>query len=333
MSALVVPSMAHPRVYESLSRSLDPSLSCETHSLSSVCVSTKHLAAPSVFSLCACVALVAAADDVINFLISRHGVQADKELVENRLMPGLAGAMGENPSAVFDIVELVTILVIPQLKKAADSGDDMDIQQLFGQVLKMILSDVYGSENREPPQLDHETMALILETYGEVDVPPQVIDEMLASAGVLRGGETEGVLDVDTLVKAATSDLSRYNNEWSDKFTTHYDDVFYGTSLDKRSSEIRKSVVENLKEDEKEDENSIRKLFSLASIDYVAENYTSKAFVTLLWLLLVMLFFVYFLQLQDSIAGRISCDRFRNEFSCRVANAVVTWLVVFVQLR
>ena len=56
--------------------------------------------------------------------MSRHGIRADKDLVENRLMPGLAGAMGDNPSAVFDIVELVSILVIPNLKKVANQEDD-----------------------------------------------------------------------------------------------------------------------------------------------------------------------------------------------------------------
>ena len=56
--------------------------------------------------------------------MSRHGIRADKDLVENRLMPGLAEAMGDNPSAVFDIVELVSILVIPNLKKVANQEDD-----------------------------------------------------------------------------------------------------------------------------------------------------------------------------------------------------------------
>ena len=30
--------------------------------------------------------------------------------------------------------------------------------------------------------------------------------------------------------------------------------------------------------------------------------------------------------------GHMECDRFGSEFGCRVANAIVAWLIIFVQL-
>jgi hypothetical protein len=94
-------------------------------------------------------------------------------------MPGLAGAMDENPDAVFDIAEIVSMLLIPHLRKVG-SGDDPD--GLFDQVVKMILLDVNGSI--DPVPLDRSMMKKIMSTYGEEDVSSAVLDEMLIAAGI-----------------------------------------------------------------------------------------------------------------------------------------------------
>ena len=292
--------------------------------------------------------------------MSRHGIRADKDLVENRLMPGLAGAMGDNPSAVFDIVELVSILVIPNLKKVANQEDDaIDQQKLFGNVLKMILSDVYGSANQPPPILNRETMIEILETYDEVDVSPQIIDEMLRAAGVQPGQDDDdddqnkdaSRFNIDALMNATTGDVSQFNDEWVDSATTHYDDVFHGTTLDGENDmpslyALRKSVGGKGSKDDSgkaqamEDleggdvtQDALKRVFTFPTIDYVAENYSSKFFVVFLWVLIIVTYFVYLLSLQTSLVRDVNCDRFRHEFACRVANAILSWVLVFVQLR
>ena len=301
-----------------------------------------------------------AADDVIALLMSRHGIRADKDLVEKRLMPSLAGAMGDNPSAVFDIVELVSILVIPNLKKVANQEDAaIDQQKLFGNVLKMILSDVYGSANQPPPILNRETMIEILETYDEVDVSPQIIDEMLRAAGVQPGQDDDdddqnkdaSRFNIDALMNATTGDVSQFNDEWVDSATTHYDDVFHGTTLDGENDmpslyALRKSVGGKGSKDDSgkaqamEDleggdvtQDALKRVFTFPTIDYVAENYSSKFFVVFLWVLIIVTYFVYLLSLQTSLVRDVNCDRFRHEFACRVANAILSWVLVFVQLR
>ena len=292
--------------------------------------------------------------------MSRHGIRADKDLVEKRLMPSLAGAMGDNPSAVFDIVELVSILVIPNRKKVANQEDAaIDQQKLFGNVLKMILSDVYGSANQPPPILNRETMIEILETYDEVDVSPQIIDEMLRAAGVQPGQDDDdddqnkdaSRFNIDALMNATTGDVPQFNNEWVDSATTHYDDVFHGTTLDGKNDTpslhgLRKSVGGKSSEDDSGipqamegmeggdvTQDALKRVFTFPTIDYVAENYSSKFFVVLLWVLTIVAYFVYFLGLQTSRVGDVNCDRFRYEFACRIANAVLSWVFVFVQLR
>ncbi|KAI2490942.1 hypothetical protein MHU86_23630 [Fragilaria crotonensis] len=63
------------------------------------------------------------AEDVVNFLLSRHGIKADLTYVERNLMPGLAGNIDESPDAVFDLVELASILLIPHLRKTGAEHD------------------------------------------------------------------------------------------------------------------------------------------------------------------------------------------------------------------
>lgn len=268
----------------------------------------------------------------MNLLISRHGIRADKDYIERRLMPGLAGAMGDNPSAVFDIVEIVSILLIPYLKELASSDDELQRSQLLGKILNMVKLDVFQTES-VTPTLNRDTMIAILEEYGEVDVPPQVIDEMLKAAGV-QDEEADVKLDIDTLSRALTSDLDHYNMRWTDRNSTHYDDIFHGTVLDiSNSSHDLTQVVKDDEENGKDGKKPpLRRIFTFSSIDYVAENYTSKPFVIILWVLIVVLYFSYFMELQTYV-GSVECTRFSNDFACKVANAIVAWLVIFAQLR
>ncbi|KAI2493597.1 hypothetical protein MHU86_20955 [Fragilaria crotonensis] len=140
-------------------------------------------------------------------------------------MPGLAGDIDESPDAVFDLVELASILLIPHLRKTG-AGDDSEF--LFDRVLKMITLDVTGSS--EPVRLDRTLMLNIMKTYGEEDVTSAVVDEMLKAAGVQKDGSP--MFDYKKLVNATTADIQQYDPEWETRETTYYDDVLDRTSLD-----------------------------------------------------------------------------------------------------
>jgi len=294
--------------------------------------------------------LLCAAEDVIHFLMSRHGIQADMDFVKEHLMPGLAGALGDSSVAVFDIVEIVSILLIPYLKNEGEeyvASKDNPPANIFGKVLGMILKDASTTESvDEKPFLDRAMMQNILEAYGEFGVPPEVIDEMLVAAGAPLG-EDPARLDAEMLMKACTSDIVHYNSQWDKSATTHYYDVFHGTTLDADEEDapsaptgfrgnIKHTISKDLADEEvaksKFDGGScVKRVYTAPSIDGIAENYNSKTFVTVLWLLIVVIYFTYILGLT-SVAG-VECERLKSEFSCKVVNAIVTWLLVFVQLR
>jgi len=269
--------------------------------------------------------------DVVRFLLSRHGLKADLDFVKENLMPGLAGALGDNPAAVFDIVEIVSILLIPYLKKASASVDDDD--NIFSKVLMMILKD--STASTDTPILDRAAMQNILETYGEFDVPPVVIDEMLLAAGALQEPTR---LSAALLMRACTDDIAKYNNDWDETATTHFDDVFQGTTLDveviavpstnRKTGESKELDDEEVnKSKSKFDEGQqVKRVYTAASVDGIAENYSSKAFVAIVWFLVVMLYFSYVIHLNSFVN---ECD---NYFACEVVKCVVAWLLIFVQL-
>ncbi|KAI2490939.1 hypothetical protein MHU86_23627 [Fragilaria crotonensis] len=265
------------------------------------------------------------AQDVVNFLLSRHGIKVDLTYVENNIMPGLAGDIDESPDAVFDLVELASILLIPHLRKTG-AGDDSEF--LFDRVLKMITLDVTGSS--EPVRLDRTLMLNIAKTYGEEDVTSAVVDEMLKAAGVQKDGSP--MFDYKKLVNATTADIQQYDPEWETRETTYYDDVLDRTSLD-ANLEDNDPDEELAKANFDDAPDKIRRIFTLTTIDTVAENYKSKTFNVLLWVLVVVVLYQYASGFVMSV-GLQDCPTtsFMSELGCRVANSIIRWLTIMVQL-
>jgi hypothetical protein len=242
-------------------------------------------------------------------LLSRHGIKVDQAYIEKELMPTLAGAIDDAPNAIFDIVELTSMLLIPHLNKMGE--DDYDSRDLFEKVVNMIATDVTrgekGGDNLEPVVLNRELMRDILEFYGEEDVAPEIIEEMLRAAGVAEGEETTP-FDYQALLQATTSDTQKYNLEWDKSITTHYHDVLDGTQFEKVEDVDSKHLDEEDIGTSKLNEagNQVQRIFSLPSVDYVAENYRSKTFIVMLWLLVIVSFFVYAFQFQTSLGRYVS---------------------------
>lgn len=212
-------------------------------------------------------------------------------------MPSLAGAMDESSEAVvFDIVEIASMLLIPHLRKAAAAEDEYAMQDFFQKVLKMIVGDVTGESDRIV--LNKSTMREILEFYGEDAVPEEIIDEMLEAAGADPKNDTE--FDFNNLIAATTGDIQQIDLDWANTPTTHYDDVLDGTTLDANledndpDEEIAKSNFDSAG-------NEVQRIFTFPTIDFVAENYRSKTFNIILWLLVIIAFFAYAFQFQTAV--------------------------------
>ncbi|KAI2493596.1 hypothetical protein MHU86_20954 [Fragilaria crotonensis] len=264
------------------------------------------------------------AEDVVNFLLSRHGIKADLTYVERNLMPGLAGNIDESPDAVFDLVELASILLIPHLRK---TGAEHDCEIFFDKVLKMITLDVTGSS--DPVRLDRTMMLNIMKTYGEEDVSSAVVDEMLKAAGVQKNGST--MFDYKKLVNATTADIQQYDPEWETRETTYYDDVLDGTSLDA-----------NL-EDNDPDEELAKSNFDDALTRFVGSSLyqrlilspriTGPNFQCLALGVRCCSPFQYASDFDTSV-GQQDCPTtsFMSEFGCRVGQSIVAWLMLMVQL-
>lgn len=237
-------------------------------------------------------------------------------------MPNLAGA--DDAKAAFDICELVSLLTIPHFKKVAmEDDDDADKFHFFSKILDMILIDVFGTTNGVP--LNHETVKTILEEYGETEISPQLVDEMVDVANGLEG-KSDAKLDVHALVGATSNDLDQYDPDWTHQNATHYADVFENTNA-------ATATGKNLNDEESatDDKKTImNRIMTMSSIDYVAENYSSKFFVINLWVLIIVAYFAY---LNGTSGLTFTCSASLSNFGCKVVRAIITWIFIFLQLR
>ena len=62
-------------------------------------------------------------------------------------------------------------------------------------------------------------------------------------------------------------------------------------------------------------------------------SYSSKSLVTFLWASFIITYFAYFYDAQQTSQEREYCSsQANNEFACLVANGIVNWLIILVQL-
>jgi len=202
--------------------------------------------------------------DIASFLMSRYGILVTPEEVRKTIMYGLGGGDTEDES--LDMIEVVAILLIPTLLKAAQAGlglspfDDINIVQkdlkhawqiarekkknrdatavmpdddMIEVVHRMILRDSTGSD--APRALSRDLLREILTAYGEGELAQDggVLDEMLAIAG-----GAGAPFDVEGFTRALTADVDRYDPRKEIEESTFYYDVF-GTDGD----DIRANVA------------------------------------------------------------------------------------------
>ena len=281
--------------------------------------------------------LLQPAKDISNLLLSRHGLLVDIELIKKGVLIELAGEFDDqDPLYKMDLCQVVAILLIPHLLKHGGEGKALE------QVLAVLVDEV------QSPKLNREFMKQMLDFHGEINVADNVLDEMITAAG----GEGT-TLDTTSLLQALTSDVTLYHTDWTDRLSTHFQDVFASFEEGKRIVEHtvdvenpennahpslhEETVVEGLKTYIYERRHSIkthpsmRKVYTASAIDSTADTYSSQSFTVLLWASMILVYLAYFWDINLSW-GTVNCQNL-SEFSCKLVNGITSWLVIFVELR
>jgi hypothetical protein len=254
------------------------------------------------------------ASDIANLLLSRHGLLVDTEVVEQSILVDLCGEFDvDSPLYKMDLVQVVALLLIPHILKNGDEGKAME------RVLAVLVSEV------ETPTLNREFLKQVLDFHGEVHVNDETLDAMIEVAG---GQDTE--LTTTSLLRALTSDVTLYHTEWTDRLSTHYQDVFSSFRQGKRVKETssthndeespedtehpsvhEENIMDGLKTEmkklatSKHEETSssalsldkpppLRKIYTASAIDQVADTYSSQSFTVILWASMIIVYLAYF---------------------------------------
>jgi len=216
--------------------------------------------------------------DVVHFLNSRYGIRVSVKEVQDTILKGLGG--GDDEEECIDLMEVVAILIIPELLKAAQSllkenekllppsrrqdfASDLEYKQhvrlykitekrkpdseLVANVLDMILKDTVGLGD-SPPTLNRQLITDIFSAYGEENLVrnQELIDDMIAAASTSNTDIEENggaIFDKFAFARALTSDVQSYNIGWETELTTHYYDVFQTIYSTKTTRGIRRASL------------------------------------------------------------------------------------------
>jgi len=303
------------------------------------------------------------AADVKAFLMSRYGIDIHKEDVRKIIFKGLAGGEGED--SCIDIVETVSILIIPLLVKVSnrlqngnkqggaeaeeddrfkeDCAPDDDAQRLepppniIEDVLKCILMDTShinagasnGNDTKKvldnPPKLTPLLLKAIFIEFDEFDLLEE--DDLIDQMiADATGGKEDAVLDVETFARGLTSDVQLYNTESETQHSTILSDVF-PDGFTNVTTDMKLEANEEEPWIKGDEEFEIKRVFNFSQLDFTADNVVSSLPVVLMWLLIVFsyVFYVYSAGSEFDV-----CDS--TGFGCKMANAILRWLQIMVKL-
>jgi len=223
------------------------------------------------------------AEDIRNYLISRHGIDVSVNGVEKIILRG---------NASLDLISLVSILFIPTFCKLnAPLEETRDLEavppQVIKRVLEMILHDATG--DAEPKKLTLSLVREIFTKYGEDTSDEEMLQELLLAA---TGGKEDVVLDEESFLRALTHDLNAYDIQREATMTTNFGDVF-GDWCD---CDMNNKFEEQLKRDLETEEGThdltgtakigpIRSILTGKGIDFIAGTYSCKYQVMCVWIL------------------------------------------------
>jgi len=291
------------------------------------------------------------AQDIQAFLMSRHGLQVEKQHVLQHIFEGLAGGDAQDNS--IDISELVGILIIPylvktvnekhpelttrhlmtsnkleQYKKHQEELEELaaDSSSMISLILKIILHHATGSTDPQP--LTKELLKNIFASYDELGLvkDESLLEEMIQ---VATDGEPGAVLDDEAFARGLTSDVGLYDVQSEARVSTHYQDAFDTT---KDATEDQSVMVENVNDEEGGVEDGASKIkpwtkvFTFSQIDFLSGTFRTRFHYMLAWLALILAIFTY-TDLKYNLP--IVCD---DNFGCVLGKNILDWLVTLLIL-
>jgi hypothetical protein len=184
------------------------------------------------------------ATDIRIFMRSRYGIIVEEEEVRKTVLSGLGG--GESDLEIIDLMEVVAILLIPTILKAAHVETDKDSPlskplpdgvlppepELIQKVLTMMLEDVTG--NVRPKPLNEQLIASFFEAYGEMDLARNTTLHKAMVQAANPSGKSNAKLDLNAFAFALTHDIEEYDLKNEIRTTSNMDDVL----LTRRRHEI-----------------------------------------------------------------------------------------------
>ncbi|KAL3906318.1 MAG: hypothetical protein SGILL_009316, partial [Bacillariaceae sp.] len=277
------------------------------------------------------------ARDIIVYLRSRHGLDASLKYVEDHLIPELGGCI-HGPSDVIDMVQILSIILIPFFRQLQEDEENYR-EDILGKVIEAIVTDTWGldkeQDEKKTKTINKNMVRDILECYGEQMVPDDVVDELIEAIGG-DGVEFNG----QTLLKALTSDVQRYNLEWQTTVSSHFQDAMgtlqrkndFGCKGTRNVEEEVQGLRDIISSDEEKPQletpndasldGHFSFIYTAPSIDYCAETFRSQTFYVTIWLSLVTVYAAYFSgdTVNESYV-RIDCEAWEAEGSARVAES------------
>ncbi|CAB9513809.1 expressed unknown protein [Seminavis robusta] len=306
----------------------------------------------------------------------------------------------EDLQPVLDVCQLLALLMIPFLRqgnqadknlvmsrgksmlgsfraKAMEEQNEREehARELVGHVLELALRNLIGEFQLEEGEdsvdaenngilLTPKILRRILETFGEFDVPHELIQEMIRAAKVdAMGGSNTGkgpdevFLNKAAFLHALTADTQLWdpsridtseNTHFKDAMRAHLyrEEVLYGKSkmLDRRRRPSKPAPMipqhHQGNNDDMDDSNAVvsnihavpyKKIYMAASIDNNADNYRNGPWFALVWVEAVLIYFAY-------LAGtglKFTTEQFPNctsELGCKIGVSLLSWIVVFAEL-
>ncbi|KAG7372979.1 hypothetical protein IV203_033703 [Nitzschia inconspicua] len=162
-----------------------------------------------------------AAADIRLFLRSRYGILVEEDELQKTVISGLGG--GDSAEEIIDLMEVVCMLLIPTLIKAArvETDDDSHLSNelpegvippeadLIKKVLTMMLEDVTGDATSKP--LNERLVANLFTAYGEMDLAKDISLHKAMIQAANPTGRENAKLDVNTFSSGLITDIGEYD--------------------------------------------------------------------------------------------------------------------------
>lgn len=242
----------------------------------------------------------------------------------------------EIPEEYLDLVQLLSILIIPCLASCArdtiirrggnESGAPLEtpakVEHVIEHVYQVLIQQMLYQDDivlTTGPILDSSLVEAILLECGEYELSQNeaLIVEMIEAAN-----SSSGRLDVNAFCHALTSDLDLWPIGSEQSVTTFFQDVFgvdRGTQYEQRQTKKQEDPESNTHEKGVIDAD--KKLPDLSSVDFVVDTHASVTCVALIWFFYIMVSVTYASLFQAVI--KPTCDT--SEFGCLLAFQLWNW--------